>query len=122
MSIFNELFQNSIYEEEIFSIVCEPNPSTGMTVVNIEKHGLEQNDIVHLRNGNVFDMMPELVFQNQNSIINCQNKIKKDGNYELVVNSEIKYPISFNYNRKESQNIFSLLVKRAQVPTKGNYL
>lgn len=67
----------------------------------IEKHGIKNNNIVHLTKSPHFDMIATLQANNQKSLINFHNKIQEDGHYKLIVNEQYQ-PIAFNYNRRES--------------------
>ena len=72
----------------------------------IEASKIKEDDIVHLKKDNSFDMIPNIIHQSQNTLINFENKIEEDGNYMLEINDTINMPLSFNYNRIESNMQF----------------
>ena len=72
----------------------------------IEASKIKKDDIVHLKKDDSFDMIPNIIHQSQNTLINFENTIKEPGNYMLEINDTITMPLSFNYNRIESNMQF----------------
>jgi len=68
----------------------------------LKNNYITNNDIIHLKQGDIFDMMPTIETQKHKNVLNFKNKIKKAGNYELIINQTNHKPMSFNYTQKES--------------------
>jgi len=72
----------------------------------IEKRNIRKNSTIHLKQKDVFDMMATIMISDQKTLINFQDQIKVAGNYDLIINDNIPTPISFNYDRSESEMKF----------------
>ena len=53
-----------------------------------------------------FNMTPKIQHNKQKTLVNFNDLIYNDGNYQLIVNRQDYTPISFNYSRDESKMEF----------------
>ncbi len=97
------LFVPTLYNASLinFNSASLYNTIEKETIIRSKK--VKKGDLVHLKNEEFFDMIPEVQNQQQTTLINFQNKLKIHGNYQLIINKKGEIPISFNYNRKESK-------------------
>jgi len=72
----------------------------------IEKNEIKKDDEVILQKDLSFSMIPKIQYNQQKTLINFNDKIQNDGNYQLLVNKQNQTPISFNYSREESKTEF----------------
>jgi len=100
------LFIPCIYNAALINLQKKNLYYTIQNETIIEEFNINKSDIVHLRKEGAFDMTPLIMNLNQKTLVNFQDKIPFDGNYNLIINQTKKSPIAFNYNRSESSLIF----------------
>ena len=72
----------------------------------IEKNDIKKDDEVILKKDLTFNMTPKIQHNKQKTLVNFNDAIYNDGNYQLIVNRQDYTPISFNYSRDESKMEF----------------
>ena len=100
------LFIPCVYNTALTNLKKDKLFNTIDNEIIIEKNNINSKDIINLKKGVNFDMIPSITVSNQRTLINFKNHIKDDGNYHLIVNHESISPISFNYTRDESKMHF----------------
>ena len=100
------LFVPFLYNAALLNLKKRPLYHVLKNETIIEKNEINKNDIVHLKQKNHFDMMPNISTSHQKTLINFQNKIEFSGHYQLIKNTIDTMAIAFNYNRKESKMDF----------------
>ncbi len=69
----------------------------------IPKNDYQQGKLVVKQNASDFEVIPELIKQNNGVSINLHNTIQQAGHYTLFYENSPILPLSFNYDRSESQ-------------------
>ena len=100
------LFVPFLYNAALLNLKNRPLYHVLKNETIIEINEINKNDILHLKQKNHFDMMPNISTSHQKTLINFQNKIELSGHYQLIKNTTDTMAIAFNYNRKESEMDF----------------
>ena len=72
----------------------------------ITQNNIKKQASVNLKNDNGFDLMPSIIRQGQNILIDLKNNLNTSGHYNLHIDQNSQNTIAFNYNRMESNMTF----------------
>ena len=98
------LFVPTLYMIGINSQLHQPLFYTLGKDENIETNKLTVGEnVYHVKNESTdFDVIPEHQMMDTKALINVHNQLSESGNYDLYIGKENAMPLSFNYNRMES--------------------